>query len=181
MDDVKSLSHTKWNCKYHIVFAPKYRRKVFYEQERMEIGQILRTLCKRKEVNLLEAEACPDHIHILVEIPLCVPLRRRARREAGSGLPGVREALPCRPVHPEVLRGEMPEESAPEKDRRRTGRAGRRSCPAALSLRPLRGARRSDRSERPEEQILLRPVRAALLETPPHRKEGRGHSPCPNR
>lgn len=69
MDDVKSLSHTKWNCKYHIVFAPKYRRKVFYEQERMEIGQILRTLCKRKEVNLLEAEACPDHIHILVEIP----------------------------------------------------------------------------------------------------------------
>ena len=68
MDDVKSLSHTKWNCKYHIVFAPKYRRKVFYEQERMEIGQILRTLCKRKEVNLLEAEACPDHIHILVEI-----------------------------------------------------------------------------------------------------------------
>lgn len=69
MDDVKSLSHTKWNCKYHIVFAPKYRRKVFYEQERMEIGQILRTLCKRKEVNLLEAEACPDYIHILVEIP----------------------------------------------------------------------------------------------------------------
>ena len=69
MDNVKSLSHTKWNCKYHIVFAPKYRRKVFYEQERMEIGQILRTLCKRKEVNLLEAEACPDHIHILVEIP----------------------------------------------------------------------------------------------------------------
>ena len=68
MDDVKSLSHTKWNCKYHIVFAPKYRRKVFYEQERMEIGQVLRTLCKRKEVNLLEAEACPDHIHILVEI-----------------------------------------------------------------------------------------------------------------
>lgn len=69
MNDVHSLSHTKWNCKYHIVFAPKYRRKVFYEQERYEIGKILRQLCKRKGVNLLEAETCVDHIHILVEIP----------------------------------------------------------------------------------------------------------------
>ena len=67
--DVHSLSHTKWNCKYHIVFAPKYRRKVFYGQKRYEIGQILRELCRWKGVNLLEAEACPDHIHILVEIP----------------------------------------------------------------------------------------------------------------
>ena len=69
MEDIYSLAHTKWNCKYHIVFAPKYRRKVFYEQERYEIGQILRRLCKIKGVNLVEAEACPDHIHILVEIP----------------------------------------------------------------------------------------------------------------
>ena len=67
--DVHSLSHTKWECKYHIVFAPKYRRKVFYGQKRDEIGQILRELCRWKQVNLLEAEACPDHIHILVEIP----------------------------------------------------------------------------------------------------------------
>ena len=67
--DVHSLSHTKWECKYHIVFAPKYRRKVFYGQKRYEIGQILRELCRWKLVNLLEAEACPDHIHILVEIP----------------------------------------------------------------------------------------------------------------
>ena len=67
--DVHSLSHTKWNCKYHIVFAPKYRRKVFYGQKRYEIGQILRELCRWKEVNLLEAEACPDHIHMLVEVP----------------------------------------------------------------------------------------------------------------
>ncbi|WP_288570574.1 IS200/IS605 family transposase, partial [uncultured Mitsuokella sp.] len=67
--DVHSLSHTKWECKYHIVFAPKYRRKVFYGQKRYEIGQILRELCRWKQVNLLEAEACPDHIHILVEIP----------------------------------------------------------------------------------------------------------------
>lgn len=68
-NDVHSLSHTKWNCKYHIVFAPKYRRKVFYGQKRYEIGQILRELCRWKGVNLLEAEACPDHIHMLVEIP----------------------------------------------------------------------------------------------------------------
>ena len=64
-----SLSHTKWNCKYHIVFAPKYRRKVFFRQKRYEIEQILRELCRWKEVKLLEAEACPDHIHMLVEIP----------------------------------------------------------------------------------------------------------------
>ena len=67
--DVHSLLNTKWECKYHIVFAPKYRRKVFYGQKRYEIGQILRELCRWKQVNLLEAEACPDHIHILVEIP----------------------------------------------------------------------------------------------------------------
>ena len=68
-DDIQSLSHSKWRCKYHIVFAPKYRRKVFYGEKRYEIGQILRELCRWKGVNLLEAEACPDHIHILVEIP----------------------------------------------------------------------------------------------------------------
>ena len=69
MNDIHSLSHSKWNCKYHIVFAPKYRRKVFYETKRLEIGQILRQLCNWYGANLLEAEACPDHIHILVEIP----------------------------------------------------------------------------------------------------------------
>ena len=68
-NDIHTLSHTTWNCKYHIVFAPKYRRKVFYGERRYEIGRILRDLCKWKGVNLLEAEACPDHIHILVEIP----------------------------------------------------------------------------------------------------------------
>ena len=67
--DVHSLSHTKWNCKYHVVFAPKYRRKVFFGEKRYEIGQILRGLCRWKGVNLLEAEACPDHIHMLLEIP----------------------------------------------------------------------------------------------------------------
>ena len=68
-NDIHSLSHTKWECKYHIVFAPKYRRKVFFGQRRYEIGKVIRELCRWKGVNLLEAEACPDHIHILVEIP----------------------------------------------------------------------------------------------------------------
>ena len=69
MNDIHSLSHSKWNCKYHIVFAPKYRRKVFYAEKRVEIGEILRQLCKWYGVNLIEGEVCPDHIHILVEIP----------------------------------------------------------------------------------------------------------------
>ena len=64
-----SLAHTKWNCKYHIVFAPKYRRQVIYGQIRADIGRILRELCERKGVTIIEAEACPDHIHMFVEIP----------------------------------------------------------------------------------------------------------------
>lgn len=68
MYDNQSLAHTKWNCKYHIVFAPKYRRKVFFGQKRFEIGGIIRELCRWKGVELLSAEACPDHIHILVAI-----------------------------------------------------------------------------------------------------------------
>ena len=67
--DVKSLAHTKWNCKYHIVFAPKYRRKVFYEEKRLEIREIIRKLCEWKGVEIVEGEVCPDHIHILVKIP----------------------------------------------------------------------------------------------------------------
>ena len=68
-NDIHSLSHTKWNCKYHIVFAPKYRRKVFYGEKRAEIGKILRELCNWKNVNIINAEVCPDHVHMLVEIP----------------------------------------------------------------------------------------------------------------
>lgn len=67
--DVHSLSHTKWNCKYHVVFATKYRRKVFYNEKKLEIGKILRELCNWKGVNIIEAEVCPDHIHMLIEIP----------------------------------------------------------------------------------------------------------------
>lgn len=69
MEDIHSLSHTKWNCKYHVVFAPKYRRKVFYGDKRLEIGAILRQLCEWKGVNILNAEVCPDHVHMLLEIP----------------------------------------------------------------------------------------------------------------
>ena len=68
-DDIGSLAHSKWNCKYHIVFAPKYRRMVIYNQIKVDIGKILRKLCEQKGVEIIEAEACPDHIHMLVTIP----------------------------------------------------------------------------------------------------------------
>ena len=66
--DTNSLAHTKWNCKYHIVFAPKYRRQVIYGKIKRDIGVILRQLCERKGVEIIEAEACKDHIHMLVSI-----------------------------------------------------------------------------------------------------------------
>ena len=69
VNDINSLAHSKWNCKYHIVFAPKYRRMVFYGQKKHEVGKILRKLCEWKGVEVLNAEACPDHIHMLVTIP----------------------------------------------------------------------------------------------------------------
>ena len=66
MNDINSLAHTKWNCKYHIVFAPKYRRQVIYGKIKADIGQILRQLCEQKGIEIIEAEACPDHIHMLI-------------------------------------------------------------------------------------------------------------------
>ena len=69
INDINSLSHTKWNCKYHIVFAPKYRRRVFFHKKKVVIGKILRQLCEWKGVTILEAETCPDHVHMLLEIP----------------------------------------------------------------------------------------------------------------
>ena len=69
MNDINSLSHTSWNCKYHIVFAPKYRRQVIYGKIKADIGQILRKLCEHKGIEIIEANACPDHIHMLVSIP----------------------------------------------------------------------------------------------------------------
>ena len=67
--DENSLAHTKWDCKYHIVFAPKYRRQIIYGQIGVDIGKILRMLCERKGIEIIEANACRDHIHMLVKIP----------------------------------------------------------------------------------------------------------------
>ena len=67
--DNNSLSHTKWTCKYHIVFAPKFRRKIIYKQIRADIGHILSELCKRKGVEIIAAECMPDHVHMFVSIP----------------------------------------------------------------------------------------------------------------
>ena len=68
-NEIRSTAHSKYRCEYHIVFAPKYRRKEIYGQLKKDIGQILRKLCEQKDVEIIEAEACPDHIHMLVSIP----------------------------------------------------------------------------------------------------------------
>ena len=68
-DNINSLAHSKWNCKYHIVFAPKYRRQVIYGKIYKDIGVILRKLCEQKGVEIHEAEFCKDHVHMLVSIP----------------------------------------------------------------------------------------------------------------
>ena len=67
--DNSSLSHTTWNCKYHVVFAPKYRRQIIYGQIKADIGKIIRDLCERKGIEIVEAECCSDHIHMLIKIP----------------------------------------------------------------------------------------------------------------
>ena len=69
MSGNQSLSHTKWNCKYHIVFAPKFRRQAIYLKLKEDIGKILRQLCEQKKVSIIEATACIDHVHMLVSIP----------------------------------------------------------------------------------------------------------------
>ena len=67
--DTNSLAHTKWECKYHIVFAPKYRRQIIYGKIKADIGQMIRKLCEYKGIEIIEAEACKDHIHMLISIP----------------------------------------------------------------------------------------------------------------
>ena len=67
--DTNSLAHTQWECKYHIVFAPKYRRQIIYGKIKQDIGQMIRKLCEYKGVEIIEAEACKDHIHMLVSLP----------------------------------------------------------------------------------------------------------------
>jgi len=69
MKDIDSLEHTKWRCQYHVVFAPKYRRQVIYREIKADIGFILRKLCEQKGVKIIEANACPNHIHMLIAIP----------------------------------------------------------------------------------------------------------------
>lgn len=68
MGDTKKVVRTKWNCKHHMVFAPKYRRRLFYGEKKRAIGEVLRKLCEWKGVRIVEAERCPDHIHMLLEI-----------------------------------------------------------------------------------------------------------------
>ena len=67
--DKSTLTHTAWDCKYHVVFAPKYRRQVIYGKIRADIGKILRELCERKDIDIIEAQLCPDHVHMLIRIP----------------------------------------------------------------------------------------------------------------
>ena len=67
--DINSLDHTTWRYQYHVVFAPKYRRMVIYREIKADIGKILRQLCQQKGIEIIEAEACPDHIHMLLSIP----------------------------------------------------------------------------------------------------------------
>ncbi|SHH65360.1 putative transposase [Virgibacillus chiguensis] len=69
MKDKNSLAHTQWRCKYHLVFAPKYRRQIIYGNIKKSIGEIIRELCERKDVEIPEVNACRDHVHMLVSIP----------------------------------------------------------------------------------------------------------------
>lgn len=69
MPEWQSLSHVKWECKYHVVFVPKYRKKVLFGRIRGEIGKIVRQLCRQKEVELIEGHAMPDHVHVLLSVP----------------------------------------------------------------------------------------------------------------
>ena len=68
-NEIKHTAHSTYSCEYHIVFAPKYRRKEIYGQLKKDIGEIIRKLCNEKKVEIIEAEACPDHIHMLVSVP----------------------------------------------------------------------------------------------------------------
>lgn len=87
MKDNNSLAHTTWNCKYHIVFAPKYRRKVFFGEKRLEISAILRSLCEWKEVKIIEAEVCPI---------TCICSSRYPRKSASADLWGIsKERAAC--------------------------------------------------------------------------------------
>ena len=88
MGEIKESAHTKWRCEYHIVFAPKYRRKEIYGKLKADIGQILRKLCEEKKVEILEAQACSDHIHMLVSVPphLSIDVYKRQELLKAAGI-----------------------------------------------------------------------------------------------
>ena len=67
--DNQSISHTTWNCTYHVVFIPKYRRKIMYGEVKVEVGEILRKLCEMKQINLIEGKVCVDHVHMYIAVP----------------------------------------------------------------------------------------------------------------
>ena len=67
--DNQSISHTTWNCTYHVVFIPKYRRKIMYGEVKVEVGEILRKLCEMKQINLIEGKVCVDHVHMYLAVP----------------------------------------------------------------------------------------------------------------
>ena len=69
MKDWRSMAHVRWDCKYHVVIVPKYRKKVFYGKRRRRIGELLRELCRQKDVELVEGNAASDHIHMLISVP----------------------------------------------------------------------------------------------------------------
>ena len=79
-NEIKGIAHSKYRRQYHIIFAPKYRRKAIYKQWRADIGQIIRKLCKEKKIEIIGAQACPDHIHILVSIPLYLSVAQQHKR-----------------------------------------------------------------------------------------------------
>ena len=85
--DISSLEHTRWRCQYHVVFARKYRRMAIYGEIKSDIGMILRKLCEQKGVEIIEAEACPDHIHMLIRIP------PEVQCGTGDGIPEGKEQL----------------------------------------------------------------------------------------
>ena len=83
MDVYESLSHTKWECKYHVVFIPKYRRKTLYGELRQHLGELFRNLAKQKECMIVQGHIMPDHVHMLISIP---PKRRNMQCHRSSGL-----------------------------------------------------------------------------------------------
>ena len=93
--DNNSLAHTKWECKYHLVFAPKYRRQVIYKDIKADVGQILGTLCRRKGIEIIEAECMPDHVHMLLEVDPQFGIHKAVKSFKGYTSRILRQEFPC--------------------------------------------------------------------------------------